>query len=223
MSEDMDDTTILNPAVARYLASQRGPRTGVLARLEAEAAKEGVPIVHPATAAFLEFLVLATSPERILEVGTAIGYSAILMGQHLPAWGTLDTIEVDPFAVVRARKNIDEAGLKGRVNVMPGPALKVIPTVENRYDLVFLDAAKEEYEGYLALALPLMPRGATIAVDNLLWSGRAATGDPGSDDPTDILTTRAIRAFNERFLAHPGLARAQIVAVGDGLGLAVRA
>ncbi len=214
---------ILAPAVEAYLRrlEEARPRSPVLRRLEEEAAREGIPIVAPATGTFLEVLVVGTRAERILEVGTATGYSAIRMAQKLPAWGTLDTIEMDPKMVMRARANLKEAGLEKRVNVLPGPALKVLPTIENRYDLVFIDAAKEEYEAYLARCLPLLPKGATVVVDNLLWGGRAATGDPRSDDPFLVSSTAAIRAFNEKFVAHPEL-DAQVLAIGDGVGFAVK-
>ena len=211
---------ILHPEVEKYLDSFRKPREGVLARLEAEAKVEDWPIVPPATAALLEVIVLQLKPERVLEIGTAIGYSGIVIGAALPPWGNLETIELDPETAARAEANFREAGLSKKVQVHKGPALEVLARLQNRYELVFIDAAKAEYEAYLARVLPLMPKGATVLVDNLLWGGRVASGaEPG--DAFRETSTAAIRRFNEVFLRHPEL-RAQILPVGDGLGIGVK-
>jgi predicted O-methyltransferase YrrM len=210
---------IVHPDVARYLDALRPPRAGVLARLEAEAAKESWPIVAPATAACLDVLVRLLKPERVLEIGTAIGYSGIVIASALPPWGNLDTIELDPETAARAEKNFAEAGLKSKVTVLRGPAIEVMRTLERRYDLVFIDAAKEEYLAYLVLALALMPKGAGVLVDNLLWGGRVAVGP--EDDAFRKTSTEEIQRFNEQFLRHPEL-RATILPVGDGLGFGVK-
>ncbi len=210
---------IVAPEVLAYLDGLRAPRDPILARLEAEAKAEQWPIVPPATAAFLDLFVRLLKPERVLEIGTAIGYSGIVIARALPPWGNLETIEVDPETAARARKNFAEAGLAAKVLVHTGPALEVLPRLENRYDFVFIDAEKLEYEQVLARALALVPKGAAVLVDNLLWGGRAATG--AEDDPYYQKTTPAIQRFNRAFLAHPEL-RAEILPVGDGLGLAVK-
>lgn len=206
---------IVSPEIARYLAASRAPQDPLLARLEAEAEAEDWPILHRESARLLEVLVLAARPERALEIGTAIGYSGTIIARALAPWGSLDTIEIDPATAERARKNFAEAGLAKKVQVLKGPALEVLRGLENRYDLVFIDAAKEEYEAYLAAALPRVPKGGLVLVDNLLWSGRVAAEGPAEG------ATEAIRRFNARFMAHPDL-RASIVPVGDGLGVAVK-
>jgi len=216
MSRDID---IVAPEVARYLEGFRAAPEPVLARLEAEAAAERVPIIAKAGAAYLDLAVRQTKPERMLEIGTAIGYSAIVLARALPSWGNLETIELDPKTAERAEANIAEAGLRSKVKVHVGPALEVLKRLENRYDLVFIDAAKEEYLAYLTASLALMPKGATVIVDNLLWSGRtalAAQGAPASDEQTPHLVE-----FNKHFMSHPQL-RAVILPVGDGLGVGVK-
>jgi len=210
---------IVSEEIARYLERFRRPRDPILARLEAEAAAESWPIVLPGTAALLEVIVRMRAPERALEIGTAIGYSGILIARSLPPWGNLDTVEIDPETARRAQANFREAGLAARVTVLQGSALDVLPRLEKRYDLVFIDGAKEEYAAYLALALPLMPKGAAVVVDNLLWGGRVATGS--EPDPFFERTTPPIRSFNEAFLAHPDLV-ATIIPTGDGVGLGVK-
>jgi len=217
-----DGSPIVAPEIARYLQSLRPAPDPLLARLEEEARADQIPIVPPDTAHLLGLLCRLARPERVLEVGTAIGYSAIHLARALPAWAHLDTIEVDLDTAARAERNLQEAGLLGeRVTVMRGPALELLPLLSHRYDLLFLDAKKQEYEGYLALALKLMPRGAMVLVDNLLWGGRAATGDRPTDEPWRREATRAIQRFNERFLRHPELS-ASILPVGDGLGIGLK-
>jgi predicted O-methyltransferase YrrM len=219
MAEPID---ILAPAVRGYMAALRRPRDPLLARLEAEAREEDWPIIDRDAADVLEVLVLAARPERVLEIGTAIGYSGTLIARNLPPWGHLDTIEVDPETAERARRNFAEAGLAKKVAVHTGPALSVLPRLENRYDLVFIDAAKQEYEAYLAAALPLLPKGGVVVADNCLWHGRVVSAPlPGEERAAE---TEAIRRFNERLAAHPGL-KAALLPIGDGgdgLGLAVK-
>jgi predicted O-methyltransferase YrrM len=210
---------IVAPEVARYLDAFLPPRDPLLARLESEAKAESWPIIPPQTAAYLDLLVRQLKPERILELGAAIGYSAIVMGRVMPPWGNLETIELNPETAARAERNIAEAGLKGKVAVHKGPALEVMKKLENRYDLVFVDAAKEEYLAYLTAALALMPKGATVVVDNVLWGGRVAVG--AEADPFYQKTTPLLQDFNRAFLAHP-LIRSTILPVGDGIGIGVK-
>jgi predicted O-methyltransferase YrrM len=214
-----DPIDIVAPAVTSYLAAGRTARDPLLARLEREAEEESWPIIDRAAADLLEVLVAAVKPERALEIGTAIGYSGIVIARALASWANLETIEIDPKTADRAARNFSEAGLSGRVKVHKGDALAVIRKLENRYDFVFLDAAKTMYEEALRMILPLMPKGSMVVVDNLLWSGRVvgapAPGEARAED------TAAIRKFNEAFLKNPAL-RATIVPVGDGLGVAVR-
>ena len=213
---------ILAPEVAGYLAAGLAEPDALCARLREEATRERLPIAAPQTARLLELLVLLTRPERVLEVGTAIGYSAVRMGRALLPWGSLETIEKDLDMAARAEKNLEEAGLLGRSGrVLRGAALEVLPRLSNRYDMVFLDADKEGYEAQLTLALPLMPKGALLVADNLLWGGRVASGDREEDPPWRRQATSSLRRFNEALLSHPELS-AQILPVGDGVGLAVR-
>jgi caffeoyl-CoA O-methyltransferase len=211
---------IIHPEIGKYLDGFLRPREGVLARLEREAAAEDWPIVPPATAALLDLLVRAAKPERVLEVGAAIGYSGIVIASALPPWGHLDTIEIDPATAARAEANFREAGLGKKVVVHRGPALEVIARLENRYDLVFIDAAKEEYVEYLAKVMPLVPKGGLVLADNLLWGGRVVAGAEKGDEFRER-TTAAIRRFNEVFLGHREL-RAEILPVGDGVGIGVK-
>ncbi|MGH2499209.1 MAG: O-methyltransferase [Candidatus Limnocylindria bacterium] len=200
-----------------YLESLHEPLSGAFARLEAEGAREDIPIVGTAVGRALHVLVRAAGARRILEIGTAIGYSALWMATALPADGELVTIDPDRSRTGRARAFWAEAGIAERIRVENAPALEVLPGLRGPFDFAFVDALKEEYAAYLEHVLRLLRPGGTVAVDNLLWSGRAS----GSRPDDGAAGTRAIRAFNAAFVAHPGL-EAAILPVGDGLGLGVK-
>lgn len=200
-----------------YLDSIHPALDAVLARMEAEGERERIPIVGTAVGRLLRLLVAAVSARRVLEIGTAIGYSALWMGGALPRDGELVTIDPDRARTGRAQANWREAGIRARLLVRNGPALEVLPRLADPFDLAFVDAIKTEYQGYLEGLLPLLRTGGVVAVDNLLWGGRASGAAP--DDRTE--DTAAIREFNRRFLADPRLV-ATILPVGDGVGIGVK-
>ena len=190
---------------------------GVLRRIDREGGKENIPVVGTAVGRLLRVVALASGAKRVLEIGTAIGYSALWSGGALPRGGELVGIEPDHARAQRARMNWREAKIAAKLTVHEARALELLPKLRGPFDLVFIDALKEEYERYLDGALPLLrPRG-IVAVDNLLWGGRASGARP--DDRG--AATRAIRRFNKRFLSDPRLV-ATIVPVGDGVGLGVK-
>jgi predicted O-methyltransferase YrrM len=179
---------------------------------------DGIPVVARETGRLLSTLVHAMQANRILEIGTAYGYSTLWMALALPPAGRIWTIDPDIERTRIALAFLARAGKADVVEVINQPALEVLPTFPVRnLDIVFIDAVKTEYEAYLELAVPLLKRSGLAIVDNLLWHGRAAD-DPRSDDGPE---TTAIRAFNRVFLNHPQL-DATIVPVGDGLGLGAR-
>ncbi len=155
---------------------------------------------------------------RILEIGTAYGYSTLWMALALPPAGHIWTIDPDRERTAIALSFLERAGKAQAVEVINQPALDVLPTFPQRnLDIVFIDAIKSEYEAYLEGCVPLLKRSGLVVVDNLLWSGRAAA----EPHPTDSDETKAIRAFNKAFLNHPQL-DATIITLGDGTGIGAR-
>ena len=197
----------------QYLEGVHAPYGAVLEEMLKTGRAEGVPIVSPASGRLLRVLVAATAPKRVLEIGTAIGFSTLWMASGLPAGGRIDTIDPDRSRTDRARRYWLRAGVTDRVRVINEPALRVLPRLAPGIDFAFIDAIKTEYVAYLDALLPKMAPGGMITVDNVLWSGRIAAGV--HDEDTD-----ALRAFNEHFLRHEQL-EATIVPVGDGLGIGV--
>jgi len=122
--------------------------------------------VGPERGRILVDLIRKIKPKRILEVGTLIGYSTILMGKNLESDAEITTIELDEEEAEIARRNIRDSEIKAKVRVLVGDALKIIPTLEGKFDLVFLDAAKNEYFRYLKLLEKNLHRGSVIVADN---------------------------------------------------------
>jgi predicted O-methyltransferase YrrM len=201
-----------------YLArSHRDPPALVL-ELEQLGERDGIPIVSREGGRLLSTLVHAMQANRILEIGTAYGYSTLWMALALPPAGRIWTIDPDRGRTAVALEFLRRAGKADAVEIINQPALDVLPSFpQHNLDIVFIDALKHEYEGYLELTVPLLKRSGLVVVDNLLWSGRSAQ-PPSADDSVD---TKAIRAFNRTFLHHPQL-DATILPVGDGTGVGAR-
>ena len=199
---------------AEYLDQLLPQNDPLLAEMEAYAAEHKVPIADREVARFLEITARASGARKVLEIGMAIGYSVVHLAHGVGAHGRIVTIEPNEEMIRAASGYLMRAGVLDRVEIERGKALEVMPTLEETFDLLFIDAVKEEYSRYLDLGLPRLRTGGVVIVDNLLWGGRVATGDTES-------STVALREFNRYFLNHPQLL-AEVLPVGDGLGYAVK-
>ena len=142
----------------------------VLKRLERMAEKESLPSIGPTKGKIVAHVIREYKPRRILEIGTLYGYSAILMGSMLPEeqnQGKVTTIEIDKESANIARKNIEDTALDEKVEVIDGDALKIIPKLHEKFDMVFLDGTKEEYFNYLKLVEKNLEKGAVVVADNV--------------------------------------------------------
>ena len=139
----------------------------VLREIENLAKKCFLPIVGPRRGRILVDVIREFKPKRILEIGTLIGYSTILMGKELDGDAHIITIEIDPEAAEKAVDNIRRAGIKPRVDVLVGDALEIIPKLEGEFDLVFIDADKDEYLDYLKLVEGKLHSGSVVVADNV--------------------------------------------------------
>jgi len=139
----------------------------VLEAIEKEAPREGWPIIGPTRGVILDEVVVKYKPSRILEVGTLVGYSAIRMGRHLKKEGRIVCVEVNQDMARSASLNFERAGLSGKIEVMVGDALEILPTLTDRFDMVFLDAVKEDYRAYLTSVERLLHKGSVVAADNV--------------------------------------------------------
>ncbi|HZI48074.1 MAG TPA: O-methyltransferase [Pyrinomonadaceae bacterium] len=203
---------------AQYLDRLLPASDDLFSEMEAYAAEHRVPIADREVALFIEITARAVTAKRALECGMAIGYSVIHLLRGMGDGGRVITIDPSENMIAAAEGYYSRAGVRDRVDVHKGYALEVIPTLNETFDLLFLDAVKEEYRGYLDLALPKLRTGGVVICDNLLWGGQVAGEIRGDDQKA---STEALREFNKYFVNHPQL-RAEVLAVGDGLGYGVK-
>ena len=205
---------IIQREQAEYLNQLLTQSDPLLAEMEAYAAEHKVPIADREVARFLEITARASGARKVLEIGMAIGYSVVHLARGVGAQGTIVTIEPNDEMIQAATGYLKRAGVLDRVEIERGKALEVMPNLEETFDLLFIDAVKQEYSQYLDLGLQRLRTGGVVIVDNLLWGGRVAAGDTES-------STVALREFNRYFINHPQLL-AEVLPVGDGLGYAVK-
>jgi len=199
----------------RYLRDLHPRPDPLMRELEELCERDGIPLIEPDTGRFLSVMVSGMLAGSILELGTAYGYSALCMARAQPETGRIWTIDPDKRRTAIARSFFERAGVADRIEIIEQPALDVLPKMAQRqYDIVFIDALKEEYAEYLRLALPHVKRSGLVIVDNLLWHHRAAAPQADTDDES----TKSIRRFNKTFVTHPDL-NAVVLPIGDGIGV----
>ncbi len=205
---------------AAYIRSLDPGHGELCDRIEKEARAAWIPVIRPETAAFLQTMIIIRAPMRILEVGTAVGYSAILMTQVMPQGAHLTTIEVEPERIAAAKENFRLAGVGDRVRLLEGDASSWLQELTEPYDLVFMDAAKGQYLHWLVRILDLLAPGGVLISDNVLMDG-------------DILESRfaverrnrTIHAHMRRYLytlTHTDVLRTSVIPLGDGVALSVK-
>ena len=192
------------------------PPVDALLAVEAAAAPEGVPIVDRHTGRVLG--ALAGDRARILEVGTAYGYSTLWMALGQPPGGRIVTIDPDAARTALARGWWRDAGIPdAQITVVTAPALDAFaaddPALRGPFDLVFIDALKHEYAAYLEAAIPRLAPRALVLADNVLWSGRLSGSRPAPDGDGNV---EALRTFSTAVLADPRFS-GTILPVGDGI------
>jgi caffeoyl-CoA O-methyltransferase len=210
---------ILRPEQAAYLEALEPPRDALLAKMEALAAERGNPISDPEVASFLAVTTAARAPKLVVELGTNIGYGAIVLARAAGPGAKVITIEMDSNHVQTARSFIDQAGLSDRIEVRQGAAISELEKIDQPIDLAYVDCVKEEYPRYLELLVPrLAPHGVIIA-DNVLWRGFVANGSAVPERERE--RTDALRAFNLALVQDAKL-RGVVLPLGDGVGYAVK-
>lgn len=201
-----------------YLAALYTAPPPLIVELEDHCKRDDIPLMERAGVQFLATLVAAVRADNVLELGTAYGYSALCMALAQSPSGRIRTIDPDRARTDIARSYFTRGGVAERIEIVNQPALEAIASRPNSsYDLVFIDAVKEEYTDYLKAVLPHVRTSGVIVVDNLLWHHRSSSEPTAGDEASTI----AIREFNRTFLSHPAL-RAIILPVGDGVGFGVK-
>jgi predicted O-methyltransferase YrrM len=211
---------IVSDAVEAYLAELRRPPDPLLAEMEAHGARDGIPIVVPATGALLSVLTAASGAQRVVEVGTAIGVSTLYIARAMPPDGQIVSFEVDAERHQAARGYLDRAGIGERADLRLRDAGEGLAELEpGAWDMVFLDGLKGDYPQHLSLALRLLRSGGLVVVDNTLLSGEVAADGPGGEWSGEHVAT--MRRFNADLLHRDDMVSA-LLPVGDGVLVAVR-
>jgi predicted O-methyltransferase YrrM len=206
--------------VQAYLEQLRPERDELLAEMETLARAERIPIVEWETGRLLATLVAALQPRRVLEVGTAIGYSTLHMARELGPDGRIVTLERDPERIAQALAFWARGGVAERIELIAGDALESLQRLDGPFDLVFLDASKTEIDAYLELLDGRLAPHALLVVDNLLMSGEAALPE-GLDTAWSEESLRAARRTTKALMTSPEWLFS-LLPVGDGVGLGAR-
>jgi predicted O-methyltransferase YrrM len=211
---------IVPDAVEKYLATLNHSHSEVLDDIARGNEQRNLPLVDAEVGALLRVLATALGAKRVLEIGTAIGYSGIWLAGALPPDGSLFTLEIDPDRAREAKENFARAGLADRISVIVGDAKLMVAKVAGPFDLIFQDGAKQLYTPLLDRLVALLRPGGLLVTDNVLWDGEVVPGFL----PTrvrDENDTRAIAEYNQRLAAHPDLITA-VVPLRDGVSISVK-
>ena len=211
---------IVPDAVERYLAALNQLSDPVLREIQRDGEEKGLPLVDAEVGALLRVLATGAGATRILEIGTAIGYSGIWLAGALPANGMLLTMEVDESRARIARQNFLRAGLAERVNVMVGDASRMLAKVAGPFDVIFQDGDKPQYSPMLDRLVGLLRPGGLLITDNVLWDGEVVPGFIAAPK-RDVTETQAIVDYNQRISRHPQLMTA-IIPLRDGVAVSVK-
>mgnify|MGYP002972561131 FL=1 len=183
--------------------------------IKKKALEDKVPIIMDDTLEVIAKILDEIKPKKILEIGTAVGYSAICFSEYLQENGKIDTIERDTERVKEARENIKKAEVEDKINIYEGDAVEILPTLNDEYDVVFIDAAKGKYPFFLNQALRMIRQGGVIIADNVLYKGYVMSDYNKHKQRTAV---RNLREYIAEITNNDKL-ETKILEVGDGLAI----
>ena len=187
----------------------------VLKIVKEKALEEHIPIIMDDTLEKIEEILKQEKPKRILEIGTAVGYSATMFAKYTEADCTIDTIEIDEERAKEAQENIEKIGVADRINIMIGNAVDILPTIDNEYDIVFIDAAKGKYPVFLENAIRLIKNNGLILADNILYKGYVMSDYNKHKQRTAV---RHLREYIQEITDNEKL-ESEILEIGDGIAI----
>ena len=186
-----------------------------LEKIKQKALEEHIPIIMDDTLEVVDKILKEIKPKRILEIGTAVGYSAMCFSEYLQKDGKIDTIERDKERIAEARINIKNVGVEDKINIYEGDAVEILPTLNEKYDVVFIDAAKGKYPFFLNQALRMINKNGIILADNVLYKGYVMSDYNKHKQRTAV---RNLREYIEQVTENPNI-KTEILEVGDGLAI----
>ena len=180
-----------------------------------KALENHIPIIMDDTLEKIEEILKEEKPKRILEIGTAVGYSATMFAKYTDENCIIDTIEIDEERAKEAKENIEKIGVADRINIMVGNAVDILPTISQEYDIVFIDAAKGKYPVFLENAIRLIKNGGLILADNILYKGYVMSDYNKHKQRTAV---RHLREYIQEITEDEKL-ESEILEIGDGLAI----
>lgn len=186
-----------------------------LEKIKVKALEEHIPIIMDDTLEVVGDLLSKIKPKFILEIGTAVGYSAMCFSEYISEDGYIDTIEREHERVEEAKKNVELVGVADKINIIEGDAVEILPTINKKYDVVFIDAAKGKYPIFLKEALRLINKNGYIIADNVLYKGYVMSDYNKHKQRTAV---RNLREFIAEITKNPTL-ETKILEIGDGLAI----
>ena len=189
-----------------------------LQKIKEYALERHIPIIMDDTLKVIDEILTNKKPEKILEIGTAVGYSAMCFSEYLVQGGRIDTIERDEQRVLEARENIKKVGVEEKIKIYEGDAVEILPTLNEQYDVVFIDAAKGKYPFFLEQALRMLKTDGIILADNILYKGYVMSDYNKHKQRTAVTH---LRQYIKEITENPDL-ETTILEVGDGLAISKR-
>ena len=186
-----------------------------LEKIKQKALEEHIPIIMDDTLEVVDRILKEVQPKRILEIGTAVGYSAMCFSEYLQGDGKIDTIERDEERIAEAKVNIKNVGVEDKINIYEGDAVEILPTLNEKYDVVFIDAAKGKYPFFLKEALRMIKPTGVILADNILYKGYVMSDYNKHKQRTAV---RNLREYIKEVTENPNI-ETEILEVGDGLAV----
>ncbi|MDO5590579.1 MAG: O-methyltransferase [Lachnospiraceae bacterium] len=211
---------IVDDRITTYIHSLETANLPVIEEIEKEALETFVPIIRKETQSFLKVLLTIKKPKRILEVGTAVGFSAILMSTYMPEDGHITTIENYEKRIPIARANFKRAGKEDKITLIEGDAFEVMKTLEDPYDFIFMDAAKGQYIHYMPEVLRLLAPDGVLMSDNVLQDGDITQSRFAVERRNRTIHSRMREYLYE--LKHHEELETSILPLGDGVALSCR-
>lgn len=211
---------IVDERLVTYINSLDTGNTEILDQIEKEAIAAYVPIIRKEMQSFLKLLLAMQKPMRILEVGTAVGFSAILMAQYAPADCKIVTIENYEKRIPVAKENFKRAGKDEQITLLEGDAMQILPTLSGEFDMIFMDAAKGQYINFMPDILRLLKSGGVLVSDNVLQDGDIIESHYVVEHRNRTIYKR-MREYMYELTHNEGLVTA-VLPVGDGITVSAK-
>lgn len=211
---------IVDERITSYINSMNKDEEGIIGVIEREALEQDVPIIRKETKEWMKTMLLVKQPRRVLEVGTAVGFSAIYMSQFLPQGAHITTIEKWEPRIEQAKVNFARARVEDRITLLEGDAVEILKDLKGSFDFIFMDAAKGQYIHFLPDVIRLLERDGVLVSDNVLQDGEVLDSKYVVERRNRTIHTR-MREYLYTLKNHSQL-ETSIIPIGDGVSLSVK-